>query len=264
MADDVDKTIDIRDSKGRLCGTYHYEDPFKSFFRGLYTPSGIDVVAFPPPEHPHHKGLQFGLTCKDVNFWEESLASEPPDCPLPIGIQQTTQFQVIPPLAGNGFMQEVLWRKGETVTFQEKRFVSMKESANGYVWSWQTTLTAQRDVTIISSVWGDAGNCGRSPGYCGLGLRLARDVFQDGQVLPPGTRSGSTPTRVSYVGKTSGRGAEVTFEQAPAQGNALFVSFYGSGPDFAFMSLGPTNLHPLTLSRGQSLACRYVVTVADF
>ena len=259
MSDNVGNTIEIRDSRGRLCGTYHYQDPFKSFFRGLYTPNGLNVVATPPPDHPHHKGLQFGLTCKDVNFWEESLASEPADCRLPIGVQHTTQLEILPPTAGNGFLQEVVWRRDETVTFQEQRFVSVKESPNAYVWTWQTTLTAQREVTIISSVWGDAGNCGRSPGYCGLGVRLVQELFQAGHIVPPGTRSGSTPTRVSYLG----RGAGVTFEQDPSQANALFVSFYGSGPDFAFMSLGPTNLHPLTLKQGQSLQCRYVVTVAD-
>lgn len=258
-----DQTIEIRDSKGRLCGTYHYTDDFKSFFRGLYTPNGLNVVACPPPEHPHHKGLQFGLTCKDVNFWEESLTAEPPDCQLPIGIQQTTSLEMLPPAGGNGFVQEVACTRDQYATFQEKRIISMRETPNAYVWTWQTTLVAQRDVIIISSVWGDAGNCGRSLGYCGLGLRLARDLFDEGQVLPVGTRSGSTPTSVSYVGSFVGRRVEVKFEQEPPQYNALFVSHYGGSPAFAFMSLGPTNLHPVALKQGQSLQNRYVVTIAD-
>lgn len=264
MSANVDQTIDIRDSAGRLCGTYHYEDPFKSFFRGLYTPSGVNVVAFPPPEHPHHKGLQFGLTCKDVNFWEESLSAEPPDCQLPIGVQQTMKFSRLAPAEGNGFSQEIRWRQGQTVTFQEKRIVCVNEMPKAYVWNWQTTLVANRDVTIISSVWGDNGNCGRSLGYCGLGLRLIRDVFQNGQVVPPGTKSGDKPAAVSYVGRYLGKGVEVTFQQQASQANALFVSFYGGNPDFAFMAFGPTNSQPLTLKAGQALECRYVVTVADF
>ncbi len=56
MSAEVDQTIEMRDGTGKLCGTYHYHDPFKSFFRGLYTPNGVNVVACPPPEHPHHKG----------------------------------------------------------------------------------------------------------------------------------------------------------------------------------------------------------------
>src|SRR5689334_463431 len=53
-------------------------------------------------------------------------------------------------------------------------------------------------------------------------------------------------------------------EQPPGQSDALFLAFCGGNPDFAFMSLGPTNLHPITLAAGQALDCRYVVTVRDF
>src|SRR5215204_4244687 len=120
MSAEVVQTMEIRDGTGKLCGTYHPQDPFKSFFRGLYTPSGINVVACPPPEHPHHKGLQFGLTCKDVNFWEESLAAEPNDCQLPIGVQQTTELLPLRSADGNGFLQTIAWRNDQTVTFQEK------------------------------------------------------------------------------------------------------------------------------------------------
>jgi hypothetical protein len=31
MSVEVDQTVEIRDSTGKLCGTYHYQDPFKSF-----------------------------------------------------------------------------------------------------------------------------------------------------------------------------------------------------------------------------------------
>ena len=65
------QSVTISNADGKLCGTYHYVDMFKSFFRGLYTPSGKDVVACPPPEHLHHKGLQFGLCTSEANFWEE-------------------------------------------------------------------------------------------------------------------------------------------------------------------------------------------------
>lgn len=84
MSVNIDQTIEIRDSGGKLCGTHHSEDP-KSFFRGLYTPRGLDVIAPPPAEHPHHKGLPFGLCCSDVNFWEESLSAEPDNNQIPIG-----------------------------------------------------------------------------------------------------------------------------------------------------------------------------------
>jgi len=68
----------LNTATGKLCGTYHYEDEFKSFFRGFYTPDGKDVVAFPPPEHPHHKGLQFGLT----RTWQTSGKRTRPASPM--------------------------------------------------------------------------------------------------------------------------------------------------------------------------------------
>jgi hypothetical protein len=60
-----------------------------------------------------------------------------------------------------------------------------------------------------------------------------------------------------------GQGAAVTFQQDAAQANALFVSFYGGQPDFAFMSLGPTNLHPRALQQGEQLEGSYVINVSE-
>ena len=87
----TDQLVAFSNADGKPCGTYHYMDKFKSFFRGLYTPSGKQVVASPPPDHPHHKGLQFGLCTSEVNFWEEDKASEPPDNQLTIGMQHNTK-----------------------------------------------------------------------------------------------------------------------------------------------------------------------------
>jgi hypothetical protein len=248
----IEKTVEFRDAGGKLCGSYHYDDPFKSFFRGLSTPKGYDVVAPPPADHPHHKGLQFGLCLADVNFWEEDLASEPQDRKLPIGRQQTGKLDLLSPGEGIGFLQEVLWGTDQVPTFHETRKISVNEASGAYVWTWRTTLIAARNVEIITSVW-------PGPGYCGLGLRLARDLFEDGKISPPGTQSGNIPTSVSFQGK----GAEVRFEQAAKQANVLFVSCYGPGGAFAFMSLGPTNGQPRALKEGESLEGTYVVTVAD-
>jgi Methane oxygenase PmoA len=247
----IDDTVEVRDGGG-LCGIYHYKDPFKSFFRSLYTPRGKDVVAPVAPDHPHHKGLQFGLCTSEVNFWEEDKEHEPPNRQLSIGRQQPTKPARLPPGEGNGFFQQVRWATPAEVTFREIRKISIATAPGAYVWTWRTTLIAERDVTIIESVWG-------LPGYCGLGLRLIRDLFDSGTVVPQGTRTGSTPASASFLGK----GAEVRFEQDANQANALFVSFYGGDPDFAFMALGPTNLSPRALKKGQCLECAYVITVAD-
>jgi Family of unknown function (DUF6807) len=253
----TDKTIEIRDGES-LCGVYHYDGPansfFKSFFRCLRTPGGKKVLAPVPGDHPHHHGLQFGLCASDVNFWEENKKQEPDYRQLPIGRQRNTKLERLPPSEGNGFTQQVCWeREGDgAVTFHETRRISVKKASQAYVWTWQTTLTAARDVEIIKSVWD-------GPGYCGLGLRLIQDLFEGGTVVPRGTGNGSTPTSVTYQGK----GAEVRFEQDAQQQNALFVSFYGGNPDFAFMALGPTNNSCRSLKPGERIDGWYVVTVAD-
>jgi hypothetical protein len=257
----INETVAFGD-EGKPCATYHYDDPFKSYFRGLRTPEGRDVVAAPPDDHPHHKGLQFGLCTSAANFWEESENSEPPNLrlpignqrttKLPIGNQRTTKLEVLPAGGGVGFSQEVFWGIGSKAIFHETRRISVVKAHNAYIWTWRTTLIAAQDVEILTSVWS-------GPGYCGLGLRLDRDLFKEGKINPSGMQSGSVPARVSF----QGNGAEVTFSQDVMQANALFLSFYDDGDGFAFMSLGPTNRRSRVLNRGERLEGEFVVTIAD-
>jgi hypothetical protein len=248
----ISETVEFGEPGNEPCATYHYDDPFKSYFRGLRTPRGHDVVAAPPADHPHHKGLQFGLCTSVANFWEESEDSEPQDRRLPIGKQQTTKLEVLPPGDGVGFSQEVLWEFDSKAIFHETRRISVVPAHDAYVWTWRTTLIAAQEVEVLTSVW-------PGPGYCGLGLRLARDLFKDGKINPSEMRSGSVPTHVSF----QGNGAEVTFSQDVTQANALFLSFYDDRDGFAFVSLGPTNRGSCVLNQGERLEGVYVVTIAD-
>jgi hypothetical protein len=74
-----------------------------------------------------------------------------------------------------GFTQQIVWqdvwRDHVCVSFRETRRISVQPTTSGYVWSWQTTLTAERDVNLVISAWPQRG------GYCGLGLRLALELF---------------------------------------------------------------------------------------
>ena len=132
-----------------------------------------------------------------------------------------------------------------------------------YVWTWKTTLIALRDVQSTRSVWGVPSYCSQQFGYCGLGVRLASDLFQDGEVLPAGTKCGSTPACVSF----RGNGVELKFDQDAQQANALFVSTYQAGgpypggPGFAYLCLVPRP--PRDLKQGTTLECNYVITVSD-
>lgn len=256
------QSVQISSTGGQLCGSYHYEDMFKSFFRGLYTPDGKDVLACPPPEHLHHKGLMFGLCTSAANFWEEDEFSEPNDNRLPIGKQRTIALDLLSPEDGIGFTQTVLWETNTESIFNETRKISVMEEPGSYVWTWQTTLIALRDVQITRSVWGVPPYCSQQFGYCGLGLRLASDLFQNGEVLPTDTKCGSTPACVSF----RGQGVAVKFEQDAGQANTLFVSTYQQGPPypggpgFAYMCLVPP---PRDLKQGASLECSYVITVSQ-
>jgi len=252
----IGNVVEFRDTSDRLCGSYHYHDLHKSFFRGLYTPKGADVVARPPADHPHHKGLQYGLCAKDVNFWEEG---NDPDHRR-IGRQVTEKLE---PLAGSaeiGFVQEIVWRDDVCVSFHETRRISAEQrTPAAYTWTWHTTLTATRDVQLIVSAWPQNG------GYCGLGLRLAPDLFLKKStvtLVPNDTRlSGSTPQSASF----RGRAAEVKFEQdTQLQKNVLYVQGYDENSgNFAFMSLGPTNGGPCALRQGECLMASYMIIVAD-
>ena len=110
----------------------------------------------------------------------------------------------------------------------------LKHVSTAYAWTWRTTLTAARDLNLIRSAWAKPP---AQIGYCGLGLRLARDLFLMG-TLTPEVSPGSAPSSVTF---RSDRAA-VTFEQNIRMQRDVLVSRYPQ--DFAFMSLGPTNSGP--------------------
>ena len=248
--------VEFRDD-GRLFAAYHPNDPYKSFFRGLCTPAGRDVVAPPPSDHPHHKGLQYGLCAADVNFWEEDAATEPDH--RRIGRQVTQSIESLDNEDGLGFTQRLVWRDDVCVSFAETRTIAVRRpSPSSYVWTWRTALVAERDIELVVSAWPQQG------GYCGLGLRLAPELFLRKSRLastPADAHvSGAAPARIAVHGD----GASVTFAQGE-QGNVLFVlgCEAENAADFAFLALGPTNGGPCSLTKGGRLIGSYTVVVED-
>ena len=248
----TDGILDIRDAGGRLCGRYHYDDPCKSFLRGLYTPKGCDIVAPPSLDHPHHKGLQYGLCATDVNFWEESND--------PAGRRIGRQVAEKPERFDAGLSQHIVWRDDVGVSFNETRRISVQPTTSGYVWSWQTTLTALRDVNLVISAWPQNG------GYCGLGVRLAPELFlkKSTVTLVPAQQraSGRVPQSVTVRGT---KAALTLAQNTQFQQHVLYIQGCdrNSQDGFAFVSLGPTNGAPCTVRKGASLQGSYVITVAD-
>lgn len=251
-------TVEFHDTGGKLCGRYHYDDPFKSFFRGLYTSKGHDVVAPVAADHRHHKGLQYGLCAKDVNFWEEDTISDGGN--RRIGKQAGQKPQLLTGSGEVGFSQEIVWRDDVCVSFHETRKISVQPATLGYVWSWQTTLTAKRDVTLDISAWPQNG------GYCGLGLRLAPELFWNKSTVTLVRKQQKASGSVAKSVMVRGTQAALMFEQDTRyQQNVLYIQGCdaNSGDKFAFVSLGPTNRAPCTIDKEKSLKGNYLITVAD-
>jgi len=248
--------------EGRPCATYHYnDDPHKSFFRGLFTPKGHDVVASPPPEHPHHKGLQYALCTKDVNFWEEKPG--PSGLPSLIGSQVNKSLSRFRSGDEMGFKQVLSWwDEVMKETFYETRTISVKRMPASYVWTWHTQLTARRDnVLLIKGPWAAWSQYGMVA-YYGLGLRLADAFFKNEHQLLVDQDPTTIEEGLGRVGSSValyGAGVQVMFEQS--QKEPLYVNVQ----DFVFMTLTPipTTVDELPLANGATLEQHYVITVGD-
>lgn len=262
---DSGEFLELRDASGNHCGTYFVDNPYKPYLAAVYTPSGQNVVAPRPTDHRHHHGLQFGLCADDVNFWEEDIADEPEDFRVPIGWQQSQKLERLTGGEGDGLCQELLWchetYAGTCVSFQEERSISVRQVApQAYVWTWRTTLTAMRDVRLVVSAWPQAG------GYCGVGLRLAPELFwkRSSVSLDPEDRrfAGCIPSHASVRGTR----ALVTFHQdTTTQQDVLCVMGCtpSSSEPFAWLGVGPTNGGPRSIRKGDRLQRRYEITVSD-
>lgn len=262
---DSGEFLELRDAGGNHCGTYFVDNPFKPYLAAVCTPGGQNVLAPRPPDHRHHHGLQYGLCADDVNFWEEDLASEPDDFRIPIGWQQSDKLERLSDVEGDGLRQELSWchetYTGICVTFREERSITVRQvSREAYLWTWETTLTAMRDVRLVVSAWPQDG------GYCGLGLRLAPELFFRRSSI---ASRPDEPRALGYVPAdvlVRGTRAAVTISQdTVAQQDVLCVlgCTPSSNEPFAWLSLGPTNDKPRWMRRGERLHRRYDLTVSD-
>jgi len=264
-----DTAIDVHQGD-RLAGRYVYDDPFKPHLHPLCTPRGHTLTLKSPHDHPHHRGLMYALRTQDVNFWEERSTREG-EAP---GRQRHERFTTVIERGSRvGVDEAVTWlpADGGPTVFRERRSLACAalDEDRGYEWTWSTELEAERDLTLIMSQWSAPRNDGTLVNYHGLGIRLRRDfgctggnaLYLDGVETTFADGMGTTPTEAAFHGSIDGTWpvarAGVALRQSHA--NALFAL---QSP-FAFLSLGPTNLAPRTLSRGDRLVERYVVRVFD-
>ena len=271
--------LDLLGANDTLAGRYQFADAFKPHFHPLQTPRGHNLTLVSPHDHKHHKGLMFALRTAEFNFWEEAN-------PLPgqeIGHQRHVAFVSLIDRGDEvGFTEQLQWEAvdgGPRTTFTELRTVRCRESQNAFAWSWESELTAVRDAQLILSEWSHKQPDGSLVNYHGLGIRFRREfgggtsnnaLALDGEAphwnrwprYEFTSRMGAQPQSVRFIGSLDGypmEQASVTFIQPEGQNHALYI--FESG--FAFMSLGPSNLAPVTVRVGEKLTCRYTIRVAD-
>jgi hypothetical protein len=261
-------------SSGQLVGRYCYRDSHKPFLHPLNTPRGVCVTLASPHDHRHHKGLMYSLVTNRANYWEEvaKLKGER------IGRQEHVSFDSFETGRCASLSQRLRWVEVESgdEDLTEQRTISCHAESSGYVWTWQSRLTASRDLRLRFSAWAmenPARRDGRKINYHGLGVRLRREFGGDTggcELLLDRERFadnefshalGFTPVEATYVGSVDGgcppQRASVSI--APAAGHALFVL----NKPFAWMSFGPTNLEERDLMQGDVLEDTYSIKVAD-
>jgi hypothetical protein len=255
----------------KLAGTYVYQDPFKPYLHPLNTPSGWTVSLRSPHDHKHHKGLMYALRTSDVNFWEE-VATVPGEA---VGVQEHQSFLSLVEVGDEvGFVEKLLWRsKADDATlFEEQRELTCRLDLErpAYEWTWKTTLTVAQDMELIMSQWSYISPEGNHVNYHGLGLRFRREfgctggnlLIVDGKELDFQRGMGLTPQEVTFAGSIDGTWpvARSAVAISQSQSGGLFVM---EAP-FAFVGLGPSNLRPLELEKGQTIAETYKIRVFDY
>ncbi|WP_421725759.1 DUF6807 family protein [Bauldia sp.] len=266
-----DETADFLTDDGAHAGTYTFADPVKPSLHPLITLAGHVITLSLPHDHPHHRGVWYGLSAADINFWEERPV-RPGEA---VGIQTHEGFDSLTEVGASiGFVQSLVWtaEDGSLPTFREERRLACRFDATRpvFVWSWQSRLEALRDVTLIVSHWAHETADGRRINYHGLGVRFRRDfgcvfrgttLYVDGHEMSFADALGMVPQAVTFRGTIDG------FAEPPTAGLTIrqrqpYALFAVSEP-FPLVCLGPSNAGEIRLAAGDVLDNVYEFDVFD-
>jgi hypothetical protein len=255
-------------ANGVVAGSYQLRDNFKPHVHPLRTPFGRTVSLSSPHDHKHHKGLMYALRTERVNFWEERSTLPKEEVGKMVQLNFVTKSEE----SGAALLRgDLLWQSidSQTKVFREERSIACRYENGAFVWRWTSKLQVLLDCTLIMSQWSDRLLDRSLVNYHGLGLRLVRDfgctggnlLILDGETIAFPEGMGSRPKEVTFYGSLDGDWppacASVTFRQQT--NNGLYVR---ESP-FAFLSLGPSNLSPIQLTRDSEIFEDYEVIVRD-
>ncbi len=247
----------------RVLWTYVYAGKPKPFFHPVCTPAGHCLSLFEPHDHVWHRGLWFTIKfINGDNFWEEVEH---------FGVQRTVQ----PPSITHGSQgridlhTELDWIRQPVDTepssvFREERHIAFEpRESDAYTLDFDTTLTAQADLTLDRTpftTWG---------GYGGLVFRGNRN-WQATRLLFP---DGSTSDRPTGLPATwcdlSG-----TLDGGPNLTGGVAIFDHPDNPRHPSPWYGSTGIghyfnaaflfhEPMNVASGESLTFRYRVLVHD-
>jgi hypothetical protein len=262
--------VDFDDHRARFMlgdaevGDYILDDPVKPYLHPLRTLRGRTVSLAKPFDHPHHKGLMYGLSADDVNWWEEHEVIG-----MRVGVQRVLSTEA----SAGGIRQHLLWSAddGTLETFREEREITCRWDGAGFVrWEWTSRLETLRDVRLTLSPWAHLPETGRPVSYHGLGLRFPRSFGVDagaarwsaGPLEGADAVMGARPAEVAVSDRVDGEqdDGRVSVRIAqPTSGHGVFAM----QQPFSYLSIGPTNLDPRVLAPREVIHEHYIIDVAD-
>ena len=138
------------------------------------------------------------------------------------------------------------------------------------MWHWHERLETQRDGELVKSPASRPAADGTPIDYHGMCIRFRRDfsgpadwfdlASPDGPLTPEQAHGQRLPA-ITWIGRIDGtlpiERAAVTLSQE--QDHALFLLH----EKFGFVSMGPSNLEPVALKRGDVIEESYRIEVAD-
>jgi hypothetical protein len=234
--------------------------PAKPYVKFLTSPGGVNILRDAPHDHLHHHGLMFALKVNETDFWSEKSTS---------GRQNHASFQDVDVSVKNqnseaAFTSSIDWIEptSEKIVLKEKRVLSLTQSKDATLLTWNTTLKTPRDIPQVKI--GGAH-------YFGLGMRFLQSMDKNGTFMNAEDKAGKifrgterlTPANwCAYHALADGKPVTVAMFDHPK--NFRPVTWFTMLEPFSYLS-ATLKYHesPFVLKSEDDLSLTYGVAVWD-